>query len=397
MYRLSRIHFLSGFLVLLVGLAACGEAKKDAPPAVNTSQSGDWRAAAEAAASRGATWLSQNAKDGKWTFQPETPPDLGISSLAACAILERGSATEKSNLASTVEWIAGHQKPDGSIYDRDLAVYVTSAAIGVFYALGDGKYQAVLKKAGDYLAMVQEDEGEGKASSSEDYGGVGYGGSGVINMSTTNMAIEAASEAGLAKDHEFYKKALVYLQRSQNLSETNDLKERPKVDGVEISVGNDGGGIYRPAESKAGVAELPGGRKVFRSYGSMTYALLKSYLLCDLDHRDPRVRAAIAWIKDHYELDFNPGMEHTGKPEERYQGLYYYYLTLARCLNQAERARVVLPEEIQNWRQDLAQAINQRQRADGSWSNEQGRWWESSPPLATSYAVLALGECLKAP
>jgi squalene-hopene/tetraprenyl-beta-curcumene cyclase len=324
---------------------------------------------------------------------------VGITSLATRAVLEGGNAKVKAAIRPTLDWIATFQKDDGSIYDKELAVYVTSAAIGAFHALGDPAFRSVLKKAADYLAVVQEDEGEGKLSSSETYGGVGYGGSGVVNMSTTHMAIEAASEAGLKKDHEFYRKALIYLQRSQNLSETNDLKERPKVNGVEVGVGYDGGAIYTPTDSKAGVQDLPGGKKVFRSYGSMTYALLKSYLLCELDPRDPRVRAAISWIKDHYELDFNPGMEHSEKPEDRYQGLYYYYLTLSRCLDQAERgSKVPLPEEIKNWRRDLAQALIKRQNADGSWINTGNpRWWESSAPLATSYAVLALAECSRTP
>ena len=30
------------------------------------------------------------------------------------------------------------------------------------------------------------------------------------------------------------------------------------------------------------------------------------------------------------------------------------------------------------------------QRADGSWANDNGRWWERDPNLVTAYAVIAL-------
>ena len=35
-----------------------------------------------------------------------------------------------------------------------------------------------------------------------------------------------------------------------------------------------------------------------------------------------------------------------------------------------------------------------RQRADGSWFNDNGRWMESIPELATSYALMTLETAL---
>lgn len=32
-----------------------------------------------------------------------------------------------------------------------------------------------------------------------------------------------------------------------------------------------------------------------------------------------------------------------------------------------------------------------RQRPDGAWQNDNNRWWEHDPVLATSYTLLALG------
>ena len=56
----------------------------------------------------------------------------------------------------------------------------------------------------------------------------------------------------------------------------------------------------------------------------MTYAGLKSMIYAGLSPDDPRVKAAVDYIKAHYSLDENPGM---GEP-----GLYYYYQTFAKAL-----------------------------------------------------------------
>jgi squalene-hopene/tetraprenyl-beta-curcumene cyclase len=31
------------------------------------------------------------------------------------------------------------------------------------------------------------------------------------------------------------------------------------------------------------------------------------------------------------------------------------------------------------------------QKRDGSWANDNARWWEKDPALVTSYALIALG------
>jgi squalene-hopene/tetraprenyl-beta-curcumene cyclase len=42
------------------------------------------------------------------------------------------------------------------------------------------------------------------------------------------------------------------------------------------------------------------------------------------------------------------------------------------------------------WRQDLALKLIQLQQSDGSWANENARWWEKEPALVTCYALLSL-------
>jgi squalene-hopene/tetraprenyl-beta-curcumene cyclase len=43
-----------------------------------------------------------------------------------------------------------------------------------------------------------------------------------------------------------------------------------------------------------------------------------------------------------------------------------------------------------NWRKEVAMRLINLQQKDGSWQNENGRWWERDPSLVTAYAVLTL-------
>ena len=44
-----------------------------------------------------------------------------------------------------------------------------------------------------------------------------------------------------------------------------------------------------------------------------------------------------------------------------------------------------------DWQAEMVAAIAKRQKDDGSWVNENGRWMESLPALSTSYVLMALG------
>jgi squalene-hopene/tetraprenyl-beta-curcumene cyclase len=148
----------------------------------------------------------------------------------------------------------------------------------------------------------------------------------------------------------------------------------------------------------AGYIELEGGRKIPRSYGSMTYALLKSYIFAGVPKDDPRVKAASEWLRRNYTLDVNPGFEAAEDPSAAFQGLFYYFSTMARTLEVAGEANIVDARgESRSWRKDLAGRLVAIQRKDdGSWLNENSpRWYEGNPILATSYALLALGSCVR--
>src|SRR5262249_25117695 len=160
-------------------------------------------------------FLERSQKDGKWQLAPDKGPDLGVSALAAAAVEAMRGKESAAIVKPTLDWLAANQKEDGGIYDKANAVYITAMSILALKGAGSSPDKAMLDKAVSYLRVVQTDEGDGRTPSSEDYGGIGYGSKGDVNLSTTHFAIEAVSEAGLKKDDEFYKKALVFLQRCQ--------------------------------------------------------------------------------------------------------------------------------------------------------------------------------------
>jgi squalene-hopene/tetraprenyl-beta-curcumene cyclase len=287
------------------------------------------------------------------------------------------------------------QKEDGSIYQHGLANYVTSASIMALRDSHDSAYEEAIQAAGRFLVTLQADEDEGYSQEADPYyGGMGYGGDERPDLSNTQMSIEALRAAGIDEDEEAYQKAILFLQKCQNLAEVNPTSVQISPTEKIVS-GNDGGGKYSPTSSKADLEEIDKGVFVARSYGSMTYALLKSYILAGLDPEDKRVQAAVRWIRNNYTLDENPGFEGASDPDAGQQGLFYYYLTLARALDAMQLESIEVPDGTQRpWRAELREKILRLQRSDGSWVNHRApRWFEGNPVLATAYALLVLDQC----
>ncbi|MGH7149077.1 MAG: hypothetical protein ACREIU_00185, partial [Planctomycetota bacterium] len=223
------------------------------------------------------------------------------------------------------------------------------------------------------------------------YGGIGYGDDERPDLSNLNYALDGLVASGLPSSEPAFAKALAFLQRCQNRSESNPTQVR--VAGDTIVAGNDGGAAYFPGNSPAGTATLPDGRKVARSYGSMTYALLKGFLYAGLPKTDARVQAAFAWIGKNWTLEENPGFDTAKDPRAGYQGYFYYLHTAARTLLLFGEEKVVDASGAPHlWRGELAARLLSLQKADGSWMNDVDRWWEGHAALVTSYALLALKE-----
>jgi len=171
--------------------------------------------------------------------------------------------------------------------------------------------------------------------------------------------------------------AIHFIQSCQNLPEYNKEKW------ASSDPQNKGGFIYYPGQSMAGETNLSSGRVAFRSYGSASYAGLLSYIYANLTREDPRVVAVMDWLRNNYTLAENPGMGP--------QGIFYYYHTMTKALTVYGADYIELKDGSKiNWRQELALKLINLQQKDGSWMNQNGRWWEKDPVLVTAYAVISL-------
>jgi squalene-hopene/tetraprenyl-beta-curcumene cyclase len=174
---------------------------------------------------------------------------------------------------------------------------------------------------------------------------------------------------------------MVFLRRCQNFTgeEGNDKAKGAAGD-------MDGGFIYSPIETKSPAGNSPTGG--LRSYASMTYAGLKSFVYAGLSKDDPRVKAAMEWISKHYDLNQNPGMGQSG--------LFYYYQVFSKALKAAEvDTLAVASGPARDWRADVVKVLVSKQQPDGSWVNADKRWLENDARLVTAYAVAALANAVK--
>jgi squalene-hopene/tetraprenyl-beta-curcumene cyclase len=335
--------------------------------------------------------------DASWQ-QPDEPPAITAITLKAF-VLDKKFGADQPFIQNGFKKLLTYQKDDGSISDDNLATYNTAIAISALADSHRQDYQPALDKAVQYLRELQwTDKIQGLPkevgkidANNPNYGGWGYGKKGkAADLSNVQTAIDALHDAGLKPGDPAYQAALKFITRTQNNSETNDQKW----------AADDGGFIYSPnngGNSKAGEYVAPDGRKMFRSYGSMTYAGLKSMIYAGLSHDDPRVKAAWDWIRHNWTLDENPGIKYgdPNNPKGADAGLFYYYHTVARALRAyGEPVVTDAKGNKHDWRIELIEHIAAQQRQDGSWAGTQ-KWMENKPTLSTAYAVLSLEETLQ--
>ena len=380
-------------LVVIVGLVVPNAWAQEQTGATETRQ------ALQASLDKGIEYLkSQQKSDGGWQREKDPP---GITAIVLRAIVQDPRYDANTDFVKRgYDKLLSYQVEDGGIYKDLLASYNTAIAISALAAAENPAFQPQIQRAADYLKGLQwseqttSAEGEGIAGKDDAwYGGWGYGGrsrgGGRPDLSNVQFALEALHNAGLKPGDPAYERAIVFVTRMQNLSETND----------QPWAGNDGGFIYGPGdkrtgESFAGEYVGPDGQRMLRSYGSMTYAGLKSMIYAGLTKDDPRVKAAWDWITKNWTLDENPGIR-AGDPANAQWGLYYYYHTLARALNVYDQPIITDPQgNAHDWRKELIAKAASLQKEDGSWVGEK-KWMEDNPVLVTAYIVLALQEAQK--
>jgi squalene-hopene/tetraprenyl-beta-curcumene cyclase len=303
---------------------------------------------------------------------------IGPTALVTTALLRHGRSPDDPFVATSLKYLEGHVQPNGSICMEGTLYrnYETCVCIMCFQeANADGRYDEIIAKADAFIKGLQWDDSEGIDESDLRYGGGGYGKHRRPDMSNTSYLIDALKAAGNGADDQAVRRALIFVSRCQNLETEHNT--------TPFAARNPDGGFYYTCaaggETKAEVTAAGG----LRSYGSMTYAGLKSMLYAGVAPDDPRVVAAKGWVQKHYTLEENPGIGPAG--------LYYYYHTFAKALAAVGDDQFVDATGTErHWRRDLVDALAQRQQDNGAWVNESTKWLEGDPNLVTAYALLAL-------
>jgi len=409
-----------------------------------------WRKA-NASIEKGIAYLrTQQNDDGSWM------PDVGpaVTGLVLTAMLEQPDIGPDDPAAKkAIRYILDRAQDDGSIRngpDGILASYNTSLCLSALARVAnDAEVAQVIKNGQDFLRGSQwvlgmkDPKGNVIDENHPYYGGFGYGKHGRPDISNTQMALQALHDTGVNCEDPAFQRAMSFLNNLQATEQNAMFGDKM----AEL----DGGFIYSPTvnkdnigtpESKASqdqIDEGKAGRPVsgLRTYGSVTYAGFKSMLYAEMDRDDPRVQAALDWISKNYTLEQNPGMPE----EQKLQGLYYYYLTMARAMDaygsstievggpasavitagpdvEVRKVNAKMDElkakgitDIQlkagepgsgikvderpatqqrDWANDLIATVTAKQHEEGWWANTESRWLESQPILVTAYSVIAL-------
>ena len=343
----------------------------------------DAQAAIRSSIQRGLASLEATADPrGGWlrgTDEPlGRPPEIPI---AVSALVLKGVAQfdpdllEQTSFQKARALIDQALREDGAFEGGLVTNYVTSCVVSAL-AVIEGPEDSRVQDGVAWLKKAQWDGVEGHTPESNWYGGAGYGKHQRPDLSNTQTMLDALRDAGVPPEDEAFQRALAVITRAQNRSESNPASW----------AGDDGGFVYTPAGEGESKVESEVGS--LRSYGSMTYAGFKSLLYAGLDVDDPRVQAALDWLRRHWTLEENPGLGS--------QGYFYYLHVMSRALRAFGQDSITDNSgKIHDWRRELAERLLALQEPDGSWVNRSSdRWLEGESCLATAYAVLALEEVM---
>lgn len=364
-----------------------------ADPIARSQASASLRNEIQLAIDKGVAWLkSTQQPDGSFA-NPESAQNAAdhpaLTALPLTALM-RDPSVNPEKPSEVVErglaYLRKQAQPDGGIYGKGLSNYNTSVALVALLEANRPQDEPLIEGARRFIAGQQATS----MAKPELNGGFGYGPTGASpkrmhpDLDNTLITLEAlraykesrpAAELAAGTDLN-WQAAIDFVARCQNL--TSNGQPWASDDAA-----NKGGFVYYPGFSNAGEQDLPDGKKALRSYGTMTYAGLLSFIYADVKKDDPRVVAALDWLQKNYTLAENPGLEK--------QGYYYYLHLLTKGLAASGQTTLKTADGKEvDWAREVALKLINLQAGNGSWANDVARWMEKDPVLVTSYAVLAL-------
>lgn len=330
----------------------------------------------KASVRKGLEWLkTQQKPNGAWSEE-------GMPALTALPLWSFAASGEKAyapEVSRAVAFLLSKQQPDGGIYvpvperkGGGLGNYNTSICIAALHATGLPEALPAVLKGRSYVAASQH------IGDDSHTGGFGYdkdAGRRYTDLNNTHFSMDAMRRTQGAED------ARPAGERRVDINWDAALKYVMQMQNTEGETA--GGFAYNTQDPKSGVVTNEGGRVMLRAYGSMTYAGVLAMVHAKLDKSDPRVRSAVEYGSRFWTLEENPG--------QGQQGLYFYFNVMARALSAA--GLDVLPRQGGGgieWKEAVVRKVVSLQKPDGSWANDNNRWWENDPVLATSYSLLAL-------
>jgi len=337
----------------------------------------------EHAIDRGLSFLLASQNEAGWWSTADHPAVTGLALSAFMGHPQDRYRTKSPALDKAFKYVVDSAKPDGRIFRTALVNYNTAICALALALAENPDYILIVKRARKWLSNTQVDLGKKDELDSPFDGGVGYNDKYEhSDLNNTLTALEtmyytrALDPEGVNDLN--WEAAIHFIQHCQNLPSHNSEPW------VSQEAKDRGGFVYLPGESKAGeTTDDATGRTALRSYGSISYAGLLSYIYADLDRDDPRVTAVREWLQENYTLEENPAMG--------LQGYYYYLHLMSKAMTTLKLDKLELKDgKSIDWRHALAMRLINLQQTNGSWVNTNGRWWENDPNLVTAYSVMAL-------
>jgi squalene-hopene/tetraprenyl-beta-curcumene cyclase len=345
---------------------------------------------------------SRQEADGAWRSDVYISfrDGASLTPLAALALHGLPGGPESREFRRASEYLVRFVRPDGSIDDGphglSYPVYTAALTVRVLSLPGNERFRPARDAWLADLRKRQLTAALGWSPDDPAYGGWGY--CHAIprkpkpgeymppllesNLSATVFALDGLRTVGLRTDDLAYRPALVFIGRCQNFTDDPARADAAYDDGGFHFVYDD------PARNKPGPAGRDRhGRERFRSYGSTTADGLRALRHCGFPADHPRVKAAVDWLRAHFDGAAHPGAYPPGREADKDAVYFYYAWSVVQSLDWVPR------DEAGRWAAALAEGLLARQRPDGSWSNPCLAVREDDPVLATALAVAALRAC----